>query len=132
MFVFEEVAENDKDMFEKVSERIYDPKNSVWCADRENDIYIVCLGKNGVETPVVFNIWFEDRLFEFLLPETDINYSVAPKLFVRLPDSLANEKIAVENTIKRLFHDVHRNLYGSLPQNVDDHVFDFDSFKFKD
>lgn len=127
MFVYEKVDERDKEFYEKVSERWYDKSWSQWCVDRENDIYIVCIGKHGVETPVVFKMLYRTHLFEFLLPETDINYT-PPKLWVKLPDKLKNECIVIREEIKRAFREANGlSAYGSLPRNVDDHIFVFES-----
>ena len=127
MFIYEKVDERDKVLYEKVSERCYDKKSSKWCIDRENDIYIVCLGKHGVETPVIFKILYKTYLFEFVLPETDINYT-PPKLWVKLPDELKNECAVIQNEIKRAFREASGiSAYGSLPINVDNHIFVFES-----
>lgn len=128
MFIYEKVDKQDKDLYEKMSEQWYDELRSQWCADRENDIYIICRGKHGVENPVIFRMYFQEHLFEFVLPETDINYT-PPKLWVILPDELKSKCAIVQEAIKRAFREENRlSAYGSLPQNVDDHIFVFESY----
>ena len=127
MFIYEEVDEQDKVLFEKVSERLYDKLWSKWCVDKENDIYIVCIGKHGVETPVIFKMLYKTHLFEFELPEIDINYN-PPKLWVKLPAKLKNERTVIQDEIKRAFREANGlSAYGSLPRYVDNHIFVFEN-----
>ncbi len=131
MFVYEKVTEQDKVLYEKISGLWYDKRLSEWCIDREYEIYIVCIGKHGVETPVVFNICFKNHLFEFIIPEPDILYGNIPKVYVRLPAALASDCSTIEKVIKRAFRETTGiSHYGSLPRNIDDHTFDFARFKF--
>ncbi len=131
MFVYEKVTEQDKELYEKVSGFWYHEGLSKWCVDRENRIYIVCIGKHGVETPVVFRILFKDHLFEFIIPEPDILYGNKPEVYVRLPAVLASDSSAIEEVIKRAFREtIGISHYGSLPRNIDDHTFDFERYKF--
>ena len=126
MFVYETVDKNDKELYEKVSDRLYDEKWSQWGADRENDIYIVCTGKHGVETPVIFKMLYKSHLFEFILPEPDITYG-PPKLWISIPNELQNDRIDIREAIKRAFREAKGlSDYGSLPRNVDDHIFVFE------
>lgn len=126
MFVYETVDKNDKELYEKVSDRLYDEKWSQWGADRDNNIYIVCIGKHGVETPVIFKMLYKAHTFEFILPEADINYD-PPKLWISIPNELQNERIDIRETIKRAFREAKGlSDYGSLPENVDEHIFVFE------
>lgn len=130
MFIDEKVAEEDKELFEKVSGLLYNNRLSKWCVDREDETYIVCRGKHGVETPVVFRIYFKDHLFEFIIPEPDILYGGEPVVFVRLPVTLEGDRSTIEGVIKRAFREASEiSGYGSLPRNIDDHTFDFESYK---
>lgn len=127
MFIYENVPEQDKILYEKVSGFRYNRRWSKWCIDRENEIYIVCIGKHGVETPVVFHIWFKNQLFEFIIPEPDILYGNAPTVYVKLPATFASDCSAIEAVIKRAFRETTGiSDYGSLPRNIDDHIFDFE------
>ncbi len=131
MFIYEKVAEKDKELFEKVSGFRHDNRFSKWCVDRENETYIVCIGKHGVETPVVFKIYFKVFLFQFIIPEPDILYGGEPVVFVRLPVALESDRSTIEEVIKRAFRETTGiSDYGSLPRNIDDHAFDFESYKF--
>ncbi|MDE6729474.1 MAG: hypothetical protein K2J71_01700 [Oscillospiraceae bacterium] len=131
MFVYENVPEQDKILYEKVSGFLY-RRGSKWCVDRENKIYIVCIGKHGVETPVVFHIWFKNQLFEFMIPEPDILYGTAPTVYVKLPAAFASDCSAIEAVIKRAFRETMEiSNYGSLPRNINDHIFEFEERREK-
>ena len=106
MFVYEKVDKNDKELYEKVSDRLYDEKWSQWGADRENDIYIVCTGKHGVETPVIFKMLYKSHLFEFILPEPDITYG-PPKLWISIPNELQNDRIDIREQFLARIHLQH-------------------------
>lgn len=103
MYIYEKVTEQDKELYEKVSGFWFDKRWSKWCVDREHEIYIVCEGKHGVETPVVFNICFKAHLFKFMIPEPDIQYGGEPEVIVRIPADLESDRSAIEDMIKRAF-----------------------------
>lgn len=131
MFIYEKVVEEDKELFEKVSGFLYNNRYSKWCVDRERETYIVCIGKHGVETPVVFRIYFKTNLFEFTITEPDILYGREPVVFVKLPVTLEGDRSIIEEVIKRAFRETTGiSDYGSLPRNIDNHTFDFESYKF--
>ncbi len=126
MFVYEKADSRNRELYEKVADRLYDEKWSQWAIDRENDICIVCIGKHGVETPVIFRMLYKRHIFEFILPEPDINYG-PPKLWVSIPKELQNESADIREAIKRAFREAKGlSAYGSLPGNVDDHIFIFE------
>ncbi|MBR3629774.1 MAG: hypothetical protein IKN55_04790 [Oscillospiraceae bacterium] len=126
MFVYEKVDGQDKALYEKVADRNYDAQWSQWAVDREYAMYIVCLGKHGVETPVIFRMLYQSHVFVFLLPEPDIN-TTPPKLWVQLPDALRHEQAAIQEAIRRAFREAKGlSAYRSLPANVDDHHFVFE------
>lgn len=54
MFIVEEVTPKDKELYKKIAGHSYFEGLSKWCVDRNNDIFIVCIGKHGIETPVFF------------------------------------------------------------------------------
>ncbi len=125
MFVYERVDKQDKELFEKVSGRWYDERYSQWRVDRDNGIFIVCIGKHGVETPVVFYMLYKNFRFKFYIPEPDILYGNKPTVYVKLPEILYQERAVIETTIKRAFCETsEEENYGSLPRTIDDHIFD--------
>lgn len=128
MYIYEKVTEQDKELYEKVSGFWFDKRWSKWCVDREHEIYIVCEGKHGVETPVVFNICFKAHLFKFMIPEPDIQYGGEPEVIVRIPADLESDRSAIEDMIKRAFRETTGiSDYGSLPRSIDGYTFNFES-----
>lgn len=126
MFVYENVDKQDKELYEKVSGHCYHESLSQWRIDRDNNLFIVCIGKSGVETPVSFHMQYNNYRFRFYIPEPDILYGNKPTVYVKLPGILYQDRAEIENTIKRAFRETSeaRN-YGTLPRIIDDHIFDF-------
>ena len=67
MYVSERVAEKDKEIYERLYRYNWDEKYSHWVTDRQKDIYIVCAGKRGVETPVIFYMQFKHHVWVLVL-----------------------------------------------------------------
>lgn len=58
--------------------------------------------------------------------QSDILCGNAPEVFVELPEALASDRSAIEEAIKRAFRETTGiSDYGSLPGNIDDHIFNF-------
>ncbi len=126
MFIYENVDENDKELYEIAAGHSYRKSLSKWRIDRDNNLFIVCIGKSGVETPVSFYMQYNNFRFRFYIPEPDILYGNKPMVYVELPEILSQDQTIIENTIKRAFRETSENEnYGSLPRIVDDHIFDF-------
>ena len=131
MFESEKVRPQDSALYEAIADRPYYKDSAAWAADREADIYIVCLGKHGTETPVVYRMQFQSHLLTFLLPEPDLNHPV-PRLYVMLPPALSDRRSAIAEAIRRAFREAPAlSAYGSLPRDVDGHIFDFESFPYE-
>lgn len=126
MFVYEKVEKKDKELYEQLAGRWYDEKYSEWIIDKENAIYIICIGKHGVETPVDFKIYLKGYIFGFYIPEDDILYGNSPFVHVYLPAIFAEEHSLIETIIKNSWRETNGAIYyGSLPRNIDNHIFEF-------
>ena len=96
MFVLEKVPAKDRFFYEEIKGLWYKDLSS-WCADRENNIFIVCSGKMGVETPVIFYMYFKNCILEFWIWEIEYRYRV---ITVKIPSVLEDYRSEIENTIK--------------------------------
>ena len=122
MFVLEKVPAKDRFFYEEIKGLWYKDLSS-WCADRENNIFIVCSGKMGVETPVIFYMYFKNCILEFWIWEIEYRYRV---ITVKIPSVLEDYRSEIENTIKLAYAQTNGliNLW-SLPFSIDGHTFEF-------
>ena len=123
MYVSERVAEKDKEIYERLYRYNWDEKYSHWVTDRQKDIYIVCTGKRGVETPVIFYMQFKQMKVEFWIWEADFKYS---DINVRIPPELNNDKTEIENEIRCAYFETN-GLMWDLPSSIDDCTFKFET-----
>ena len=122
MFVLEKVPEKDRFLYEQICGRWYKDV-SKWCADRKNNAFIICTGKRGVETPVIFSMYFKNCIPEFWIWEIEYRYNV---IDVKIPSILKGSQKEIEDTIKLAYAQTNglSNFY-SLPVSIDSHTFEF-------
>lgn len=88
MFVREKVSENDKELYEKIAGGHWHKNFSSWITDRQQNIFIVCSRKRGVETPVIFYMCFKQKPVELWIWEIKYGYKM---IDVRIPSELKND-----------------------------------------
>jgi hypothetical protein len=67
-FVYEKVPETDKDFWGAMELKNFAESYALswnssrsWCADRQRNAFLVCIGKAGVETPIAYDLWWNDN-----------------------------------------------------------------------
>lgn len=123
MFVREKAEMEDRALFEQIAGCRWNATYSRWSADRAQNIYIVDTGKRGVETPVIFHMYFQNHRIEFWIWEVEYRYKV---IDVKIPSALQHAQTEIEQTIRRAYRetDGFTNLW-SLPADIADHSFEF-------
>ncbi len=125
MYVIERVSEKDKEKYERIARSNWDEKYSRWAIDRQKDIYIVCTGKRGVETPVIFYMWFKQMKVEFWIWEAEYKYSI---IDVRIPPELNNNRLEIEKAIRCAYFETNGlPCPWDLPSSIDDCTFKFET-----
>lgn len=123
MFVKENVIEQDKELYAKIAYSRWNEKYSDWIIDRDREIYIVCSGKRGVETPVIFYMLFRQMKIEFWIWEIEYQPS---SIFVKIPLELIENKSEIENAIREAYYDTDGLIdTWSLPSSIDNNIFEF-------
>ena len=124
MFLKENVIEQDKEIYDKIAYYCWDEKYSNWIIDKEKEIYIVCSGKRGVETPVIFFMLFRQMKIQFWIWEYEYQPS---SIVVRIPSELIGNESEIENVIREAYYDTNGLINTwSLPSNIDNNIFEFE------
>ena len=103
-FVYEKVRDEDKDLW--LSLGFYGRKlrsTTTWCADKERNVYLICTGKMGYESPFVYLLWWKHSIVTIWAEEwqhiTSGNEEIEKEggiVRLQIPDQLWEERSMVE------------------------------------
>ena len=124
MFVYEKVPETDEDFYKKLFKTKY--YHASWCVDREKSIYIDCIGKCGVETPVFFHMNYKSHYFRFYIDAPWLGNAPGLQVRIEKADELAEFEDDIVENIKLAFRTVPElSRYDGLTGPLDDYDFGF-------
>ena len=100
MFISEITPEEYKTIYCKLSGGYWNektPKYNNWFVDYQNYIYINRSGKRGAETPVFFNMYYQNCVIEFGIWDYDEHDN---HVYVTIPESKKYQKSEIESIIR--------------------------------
>lgn len=117
MFIYEKVSEQDSKFYEEIFHRTWFENLSQWCHDKEQEIYIYCIGKRGPETPVFHKLYYKKQLIEFCIYERyeASRYDWAHNVYIDIPFDLGGDRLIIEQIIREAFDGINWLNHGMLP-----------------